>query len=437
MKVEPSLYSLAPNLRLGRIGQQYYMYDGGLGLRRLAQYKSIPISAGDHDTLQAISDLDLPASLDTIREHLKERNLKATKVDPLVKDRLIVEHVAESKALTARSFVRGLYADRFEQRDMARIVQAATFFNVPQDLGAATPVVGIKGVPLSTLSRNKGTEAAPDYLRHLSGGFANWFDIHRDGVFSDLCLGSGVPTIAQDLVIADLGNFDFQDDTLATIFGKVDQSVCDEFLEAGVRPLFVGGDHAITFPVVDALQKRIPDLGLLHLDAHHDVLFGDHIQYSHASVISNLIFYSGIDTVFSFGLRTRADLVGPQTSDLLKLPHARRWWSRASTINDCRRYLMSPSLLDTLLKDDADRPYFLTIDLDVLSPDAISGRVMTPVPDGLSWSEFFGLLEALFERLDIVGCDITELNPYFGTANEQTNEALCLLLLYLIEKLGR
>lgn len=432
-----ALYTLLPGIQLGQMGPQNYLYDEGLGPRRLLRYGTMPISAQERDALVALRDLDFPVAFDAIQVHLDSQGITGADAASLLKIGLLIEYGQDVGAAAAGSFVRGLYADRFEQRDKARVVTTETFFNVPRDLGAATPHVGIKGMPLASISKNKGTEAAPDFLRHFSGSFANWFEIYRDGVYSDLCLGHGKPTIGHDLVLADFGDLVFRDDSLADIFARIDRSIHEEFLAPGIKPIFVGGDHAVTFPIVESLHKSIPDLGLLHLDAHHDVLFGDHIQYSHASVISNLIFHTGIEEIFSFGLRSRADLVGPQTADLLRLPHARKWWSQASTITDCRRYILSPSLLDDVLDDVRDRPFFLTLDLDVLSPEAISGRVMTPVPDGLSWSELFVLLDALFERVNIIGCDITELNPYFGSANEQTNEALCLLLLYLVERLGR
>src|SRR5260370_8091676 len=38
---------------------------------------------------------------------------------------------------------------------------------------------------------------------------------------------------------------------------------------AGVRPLSVGGDHSITYPILKSLGAKRP-VGLVHIDAHCD-----------------------------------------------------------------------------------------------------------------------------------------------------------------------
>lgn len=430
-------YALAPGLCLGQLGSQHYLYDSGLGSRRLLRHTTRQISDTEAQLVRAVAGVDLPATLDEILGQVDHVEAETADLEALVESGVLVAIPASMDPVTDQSFARGVYSDRFTQRDLARKIGSKTFFDIPPHAAGLAPSVGLKGIPLASISKNKGVEAAPDYLRHLSSSLANWFEIHRDGIFSDLCLGQYSPTIGQGLVFADLGDFDFEGDDLANVFAKIGRCVASEFIDVGVKPLFIGGDHAVTFPIIEAIHSHKPDLGVLHLDAHHDFFFGDQIQYSHASVIADLVFHTGIEAVYSFGLRARADLVGQSASDLLRLPHAVEWWKRASPIANTRRYLMTPALLDTLLEVDRGRPFYLTIDLDVLSPEAIAGRVMTPVPDGLSWSELFALLELLFERLNIVGCDITELNPYCGTASADTEECLGLLLIYLIEKLGR
>ncbi len=73
-----------------------------------------------------------------------------------------------------------------------------------------------------------------------------------------------------------------------------------------------GGDHAITFPIVNAFLQHYPSLVLLHLDAHNDVFYTEKIEFSHASPILGLLIQSNLSSVYSFGLRTNADpRVGP------------------------------------------------------------------------------------------------------------------------------
>ena len=41
----------------------------------------------------------------------------------------------------------------------------------------------------------------------------------------------------------------------------------DKVLAAGKRPLGMGGEHLVTWPVVKAVYKKYPDLAVIHMDA--------------------------------------------------------------------------------------------------------------------------------------------------------------------------
>ena len=42
-------------------------------------------------------------------------------------------------------------------------------------------------------------------------------------------------------------------------------------LEQGKRPVSLGGDHSITYPIVKAFARRYPELTIFHFDAHPDL----------------------------------------------------------------------------------------------------------------------------------------------------------------------
>src|SRR5215470_9340228 len=44
-----------------------------------------------------------------------------------------------------------------------------------------------------------------------------------------------------------------------------------ELLDQDYRAISLGGDHAITYPVVKAFAKKYPRLSILHFDAHPDI----------------------------------------------------------------------------------------------------------------------------------------------------------------------
>jgi agmatinase len=58
----------------------------------------------------------------------------------------------------------------------------------------------------------------------------------------------------------------------------------------------------------------------------------------------------------------------------------------------------------------ADRPVFVTVDLDGFDPSLLPATG-TPEPGGLSWFDVTRLLAAVGGQCRVVGADITELAP--------------------------
>ncbi len=63
---------------------------------------------------------------------------------------------------------------------------------------------------------------------------------------------------------------------------RIEQAIAG-LLASGARPIVLGGDHAISYPVLRALRPHRPYLSVLHIDAHPDLY--DEFEgnrYSHA-----------------------------------------------------------------------------------------------------------------------------------------------------------
>lgn len=58
-----------------------------------------------------------------------------------------------------------------------------------------------------------------------------------------------------------------------------------------MRPLVLGGDHSISFPVVRAVSEKLGGpLDILHLDAHPDIYHAfEGNKYSHASSFARIM----------------------------------------------------------------------------------------------------------------------------------------------------
>src|SRR5579862_8105022 len=83
-------------------------------------------------------------------------------------------------------------------------------------------------------------------------------------------------------------------------------------IEAGIakvllrpaRPLCLGGDHSVTYPVLRALRGAYPGLAILHIDAHPDLYpdFGGD-PYSHACPFARIMEEGLASRLVQVGIR--------------------------------------------------------------------------------------------------------------------------------------
>ncbi len=154
--------------------------------------------------------------------------------------------------------------------------------------------------------------------------------------------------------------------------------------------LSLGGDHAITWPILKGLADRGSPVNVLHLDAHPDLYDQlDDNRYSHATPMVRALEDKLIKRLVQVGIRT---MNGPQQSQ------ADRFGVEVVTMND-----WSPARQFRF-----DGPVYLTVDLDVLDP-AFAPGVSHHEPGGFSTRELVGIIGQL--DVELIGADIVELNP--------------------------
>jgi arginase len=172
-------------------------------------------------------------------------------------------------------------------------------------------------------------------------------------------------------------------------FDQITASV-SELLNQDLRPLALGGDHAVTFPLVRAFVQKYPDLTLLHVDAHSD-LYDDFEgnPYSHASPFARIM---------EAGLATRLVQVGIRTLNGHQRAQAARF---GVEIVEMRHH--DPAIVQTL-----QGPLYLSLDLDALDP-AFAPGVSHHEPGGFTTRQILDLIQRIGAPL--VGADLVELNP--------------------------
>jgi agmatinase len=160
-------------------------------------------------------------------------------------------------------------------------------------------------------------------------------------------------------------------------------------LDRGVRVLALGGDHAVTYPLVKAHADRRPPFSIVQIDAHPDLYDDiDGNPYSHASGFARIMERNLVAGLVQIGIRAST-------------PHQRsqaeRFGVRTVDLRD-----------DDLLSALPDGPVYLSLDLDGLDP-AFAPGVVHPEPGGLSTRQAIRIVQSIPGPL--IGADVVELNP--------------------------
>lgn len=160
--------------------------------------------------------------------------------------------------------------------------------------------------------------------------------------------------------------------------------------QGGARPLALGGDHSVTYPILRAVHRAYPRPTILHLDAHPDLYAefeGD--RYSHACPFARIMEEGLAGRLVQVGIRTmnghqrdQADRYGVEVVDM-------RAWTAG-------------------IRPTVGGLVYLSIDLDVLDP-AFAPGVSHREPGGLSVREVLGVVQGLSGT--VIGADVVELNP--------------------------
>jgi arginase len=195
--------------------------------------------------------------------------------------------------------------------------------------------------------------------------------------------------IGTDIALTDCGDLPLGDVDTAADDRVIADAVANVLL-AGAVPIFMGGDHAVSFPVAAALAQHHGPLNILHFDAHPD-LYADFEgnPRSHASPFARIMEAGAASRLVQVGIRTLTTHCREQ---------AERYNVEILPMVD-----FHPSNVPVLAG-----PLYISIDIDGIDPSEAPG-VSHPEPGGLTVREVLAVLARQTAR--IVGADIVELNP--------------------------
>lgn len=169
------------------------------------------------------------------------------------------------------------------------------------------------------------------------------------------------------------------------------ESAVAELVGQGAKVLALGGDHSVTFPIIQATAARHSALEILHFDAHPDL-------YDSQQGVGPHGHGCPFARIMERGLAKRLVQVGIRTLN----PHQREQAARFGVeIIEMKHWTGALPRLDG--------PLYISIDLDAFDP-AFAPGVSHHEPGGLSVREVLNLLHGL--EAPVIGADIVELNPH-------------------------
>lgn len=221
-----------------------------------------------------------------------------------------------------------------------------------------------------------------------------------------------------DLDVEDIKVFDGGD--LELPFGSVERALeqiedyTAKILDDGKHPLMIGGEHLVTLGAMRAVQKRYPDVHIIHFDAHAD-LRDEYLgsKLSHATVIHRVWDLVGDHKIFQFGIRS---------GDKYEFT-----WGKDHVTT--QRFGFAN--LEETVAQLAGKPVYFTVDLDVLDASVFPGTG-TPEAGGVSFEALRRAMNLVAMNCRIIGSDMVELSPPYDPTGISTATALKLLREYLL-----
>jgi len=196
--------------------------------------------------------------------------------------------------------------------------------------------------------------------------------------------------------VADVGDAAILPTNVVDSFHNITQ-LTHRVLDRGALPVVLGGDHAISFPVVRAFTEP---LYVVHFDAHLDYApFIHGIELTNSHAFRHITKMSHVRGLVQVGIRSLRN-----TREMLE--DSLRDGNRVVTMEEFRD-VQGRGLVQSIPRDAR---VYVSIDVDVLDMPLVPGCVSAE-PNGMSYAELRDTLRTLAEHAEIVGFDVVEVNP--------------------------
>jgi guanidinobutyrase len=205
------------------------------------------------------------------------------------------------------------------------------------------------------------------------------------------------------LQVADLGDVAINTYNLEKSVAIIERHY-QPIVDAGCKPLTLGGDHTIVLPILRAIAKTHGPVALIHVDAHADVnddMFGERI--AHGTPFRRAVEEGLLQTskVWQVGLRGSGygadDFDWPRQQGFTVVQAHEVWYQS-----------LAP-LMAQIREAIGQAPCYLSFDIDGIDP-AFAGGTGTPEIGGLTVPQALEIIRGC-RGLNLVGGDLVEVSP--------------------------
>ncbi|XP_039611718.1 agmatinase, mitochondrial [Polypterus senegalus] len=313
---------------------------------------------------------------------------------------------------------RALSSSRFNVPPSAEFVARpagiASMFKLPVKESSTGLDAAFVGIPLDTGTSNRpGARFGPREIRAESSMLRAYNGGTRAAPY-------------ESLMVADIGDVNVNLYDLKDSCKRI-QDAYKKIIANGCIPLTLGGDHTISYPILQAVAERYGPVGLVHVDAHADtgdVTLGEKI--AHGTPFRRCVEEGLLDCkrVAQIGLRGSAytpDAYEYSRSQGFLVIQAQECWLKSLT-----------PLMEQVRKQMGDGPVYLSFDIDGLDP-AFAPGTGTPEIAGLTPVQALEIIRGC-RGMNLVGCDLVEVAPAYDltgntalTAANLLFEMMCVL----------
>lgn len=206
--------------------------------------------------------------------------------------------------------------------------------------------------------------------------------------------------------ITDIGDAIYYCGEKSSIFYERLHKIMLGLFHEKVIPICIGGDHSVSYAIINALNDMGEPFIVLQFDAHADMNDGIVMQIheealdkilNHSNVIRRVLEFNNVMQVFQIGVREPFC----HNSDKIK----------KVSIDEIKQGLYQEKICLT------NMPVYITFDIDFFDP-ALSPGTAHILPNGGDYESTFAFLADVLDGSRILGIDVVEANPAIDIRNK-------------------